>query len=82
MIACGLSAGNHQSIPRGEIRVAHVDVRLGDALKHARRRAGLIGHRHQRDLLLLDDPESAVAEALACRRQVFVSTWTTPLISM
>ena len=48
-----LVRGDDQPIPRGEIAVAHIDVRIGDALEHARRRAGLVSHRHQRDLLLL-----------------------------
>jgi dienelactone hydrolase len=53
-----------------EIAVAHVDVRFGDALEHARRGAGLVADRHQGHLLLLHDTEPGRVEACARARLI------------
>ena len=48
-----IGGGDDEAIAGGQIGVAHVDVGIGDALKHAGGRAGFILDRYDHDLLLL-----------------------------
>ena len=51
-----------QAIAGGEIAVPDVDVALGDALKHARRRTGLVLDADHDNVLFLKDPEAGLLQ--------------------